>query len=210
MWTHEGVELRRALANQFRYGFETAAGRLKAFNARVVPELHKLMRSLVPEPDLVDPKGDALAIPMPTITPVSRMLVLDLESSKWSALWSRQLSAKDSGAKMEALIRSEFEPIADELAQLAGRAFHTFSAATLAWSLGACRNIQHALKRRFELLISDQGEASAPNGGAQADHMERIRAQAQRLKDNETLTRHLEHLGQQIETILRSGATGGP
>lgn len=208
VWTHEGVELRRALAGQFARGFETAAGRLKAFHARVVPELHRLMRTLVPEPDLVDPLGEAFAIPMPTVTPVSRMLVLDLEGSRWSAFWSRQLSAKESGAKMEALILSEFGPIADELVELAGRAFHEFSIATISWSLGACRNIQLALKRRFELLLSDHAASqrtAGPDGAqAEAEHAERVRVQAQRLKDNETLTQHLEHLVQQIETLLKA------
>ena len=46
VWTHEGVELRRALANEFRVGFENAAHRLTSFHSRVIPELHKLMRSL--------------------------------------------------------------------------------------------------------------------------------------------------------------------
>jgi hypothetical protein len=211
VWTHEGVELRRALAGQFARGFEMAAQRLKAFHARVAPELHRLMRTLVPEPDLVDPLGEAFAIPMPTVTPVSRMLVLDLDSSRWSALWSRQLSAKESGARMEALILAEFGPVADELVELAGRAFHQFSIATITWSLGACRNIQLALKRRFELLLSDQASGGRPSSGpedakAEAEHAERVRVQAQRLKDNETLTQHLELLVLHIETFFKAEA----
>jgi len=211
VWTHEGVELRRALSGQFARGFDGAAERLRSFHARVVPELHRLMRTLVPEPDLVHPMGEALTIPMPTVTPVSRMLVLDLESSRWSAFWSRQLSAKDSGARMEALILAEFTPIADELVQLAGQAFHEFGLATVSWSLAACRNIQLALKRRFELLLSDhdtaRNGAAGPGGEAGgADQAEHVRAQALRLKDNETLTQHLDHLVQQIEIVLKSEA----
>lgn len=213
VWTHEGVELRRALANEFRYGFEKAAHRLTSFHARIVPELHKLMRSLVPETDLADPGGASLAIPTPTIAPLSRMLVLDLETSRWNLFWSRSPSPEASGARIEELIRSEFAPIADELAGLAERAFHEFSTTTVRWSLGACRNIQHALKRRFEVLLADHDAArravpqSAPGPqAAPSGHADRIRVQAQRLRDTEALTQHLEHLARYIDTILKAEA----
>lgn len=206
VWTHEGVELRRALAYEFRSGFDKAAHRLTSFHARVVPELHKLMNSLVPEPDLVDPHGETLAIPTPTIAPLSRMLVLDLKTSKWwKAFWSRQPSADVSGAKIEALIRAEFAPIADELVQIAGNEFHHFSTTTIRWSFGACRNIQHALKRRLELLMADYDQAQRPESHKSAqDQEDRLRVQAQRLKDNETLTQHLENLAQYIDTVLKT------
>lgn len=202
VWTHEGVELRRALAHEFRREFENSAFRLRSFHARVIPELHKLMRSLVPEPDLADPQGDSLAIPEPTIAPLSRLLVLDLDTSKWSAFWSRQPSSEASGAKIQALIREEFSPIADELAQLAGHAFRDFSATTIRWSFGACRNIQHALKRRLELLMAQAGPL--PQQGPQP--ADAVPTQAQRLKDTEALTRHLDHLAQYIDSIQKAEA----
>jgi len=209
VWTHEGVELRRALAAEFRSGFEKAALRLTSFHARVVPELHKLVRSLVPEPDLVDPRGETLAIPTPTIAPLSRMMVLDLETSRWRAFWSRSPSPDASGAKIEALIRAEFAPIADELAQAAGNEFSHFSTTTIRWSFGACRNIQHALKRRLELLMAEYEQALRPapeQQQAARERENRLGVQAQRLKDNETLTQHLENLAQYIDTVLKSEA----
>jgi len=210
VWTHEGVELRRVLASEFRVGFEKAAHRLTSFHARVVPELHRLMNTLVPEPDLVDPRGETLAIPTPTIAPLGRVLVLDLKSASWwRALWSRQRSPEASGAEIEKLIKAEFAPIADELVQLAGHEFHQFSTTTIRWSFGACRNIQHALKRRVEVLIADYGGAQPPAADAGAPGRDdRIRTQAQRLKDTETLTQHLENLAQYIDTVLKTDAPG--
>lgn len=210
VWTHEGVELRRAMAAGFQLAFEQGALRLTSFHARVVPELHKLVRSVVPEPDLADPGGEALAIPTPAVAPLSRLLVLDLEISKWKAFWKRQPSPDVSGARIEALIRAEFAPIADELVQLAGAEFHRFSTTTIQWSFAACRNIQHALKRRLELLLSDAEngqETVSPEAGREGED-ERIAAQALRLKDNETLTQHLENLAQYIDTALRGEVSG--
>jgi GTP-binding protein EngB required for normal cell division len=205
IWTHEGVELRRALGQEFRQGFEGAALRLTSFHTRVVPELHELMRSLVPQPDLSDPQAQAPSIAMPAVAPLSRMLVLDLDDSRWSAFWSRQASVEASGAKIEALIKSEFAPVAEELVQLAERAFYNFGITTLKWSFGACRNIQHALKRRLELLLSEFEKSRGPeHATAKVVSDEAIRGQAQRLKDNETLTQHLETLGRHIDEFLKA------
>lgn len=212
VWTHEGVALRRALAEAFREGFEKAAWRLTSFHARVVPELHKLMRTLVPAPDLADTGGgEALVIPTPAVTPLSRVLVLELENAGWSAFWSRQPSAESSGAKIEALIRSEFAPIADELVQIAHRSFYDFSTTTIRWSFAACRNIQLALQRRLEHVLAEHDAArrareAAPDSPVQEDFTERIRVQAQRLEDTETLTQHIERLAQQIDAILKNEA----
>jgi hypothetical protein len=206
-WTHEGVELRRSLADAFRRGFEEAAERLTAFHARLIPELFKLMQSIVPAPDLTLPQGDVMAIPMPTGVPLSRMLVVDLDGSRWRAFWSRSAGAEQAGAKIEALIKAEFARVADELAETSGRTFRDFGTTTIRWALGACRNIQHALQRRLDRLVADQN-APGPGGGPSfADLEERIRMQAQRLKDTEALTQHLEFLARDLEQILRAGAS---
>lgn len=207
VWTHEGLELRRALAGDFRNVFEGAAQRLISFHQRFVPELHRMMRSLVPETDLTAPAGDIPSLPTPTISPLSRMLVLDLDEAKWSLFWSRQSSAETSGAKIERLIRSEFTPIADELVQLAGNAFKSFGVSTIRWSFSACRNIQHALKRRLEVLLAEYEAAQAPSPGRVApDDANLISVQTQRLGDNEALTSHLVSLGRELDQILRNKA----
>lgn len=211
VWTHEGVELRRALAGAFHEGFRNAAERLTSFHARVAPELHKLTASMMPDSALSDPHGPTLSIAEPTIAPLSRLVALDLDTSRWRLFWSRQPSPEASGARIEALIRAEFSPVADELVQLAENAFHEFSATTITWSFGACRNIQHALRRRLEFLRAEYEEtrraAVSPESAQRAtETAERLRAQDQRVKDNQTLTRHLEHLIQYMDKVLHEEA----
>jgi uncharacterized damage-inducible protein DinB len=138
-------------------------------------------------------------------------MALDLDNSRWSLFWSRNPSPQISGSKIEALIKSEFASVADELVHLAGVAFHHFSTTTIKWSFGACRNIQHALQRRLDRVREDyeltRREAFPPESQHVAnERANRIRAQAQRVKDNETLTQHLEHLIQYIDTVLKSEA----
>jgi hypothetical protein len=129
------------------------------------------------------------------------MLVLDLDRSRWQAFWKRSASADQAGAKIEALIRSEFAGVADELATSAGRTFHDFASTTIGWALGACRNIQLALQRRLDRLLQEEGHPE--NTPSRVD--ERISAQAQRLKDTEALTEHLELLAREIEGIFKPG-----
>ncbi|MGE5266790.1 MAG: dynamin family protein, partial [Deltaproteobacteria bacterium] len=145
-WTHEGIEVRRALSDAFRAGFEEASQRMLAYHVHLIPELFKLLQTVVPAPDIPVPQLKSLSIPVPTSIPLSRMLVLDLDRSRWQAFWKRASSADQAGAKIEALIRSEFAGVADELAASAGRTFQDFASTTIAWALGACRNIQLALQ----------------------------------------------------------------
>jgi signal recognition particle receptor subunit beta len=200
-WTHEGIEVRRALSDSFRAGFEDASKRMLAYHAHLIPELFKLLQTVVPAPDIPVPQLKSLSIPVPASIPLSRMLVLDLDRSRWQAFWKRAASADQAGAKIEALIRSEFAGVADELAASAGRTFHDFASTTISWALGACRNIQLALQRRLDRLLQEDGHPD--NTPSRVD--ERISAQAQRLKDTEALTQHLDNLAREIERIFKPG-----
>lgn len=199
-WTHEGLELRRAMADAFRSGFAQSSERMLSFQARLIPELFKLLQTVVPEPELPIPRNRPMAIPPPAGMPLSRMLVLDLDRPRWQAFWKRASSTEQAGAKIENLIKTEFGEVADELVASAGRTLHEFSRTTIGWALGACRNIQGALKRRLDRLLE---EDSAPNGKPSRQE-ERIAAQVQRLKDTEALTRHLENLAGDLERMVQS------
>ncbi len=200
-WTHEGFDLRRALAESFRTGFGEASERLLTFHARLIPELFKLLQTVVPAPEIPIPQSKSLTIPIPAGMPLSRMLVIDLDRSRWQAFWNRAASADQAGAKIEALIKAEFSAVADELAASAGRTFQDFAATTIGWALGACRNIQQALQRRIDRLLEEDGLHNATSSKTD----ERIALQAQRLKDTEALTQHLEFLARDVEQIFKGG-----
>ncbi|MGA7117333.1 MAG: hypothetical protein WBY12_09085, partial [Hyphomicrobium sp.] len=175
--------------------------RLLGFNARLIPELFKLLQTVVPAPQIPVPQQHGLSIPVPASLPLSRMLVLDLDRSRWQAFWNRSASAEQAGAKIEALIKAEFSQVADELAASAARTFHDFATTTIGWALGACRNIQQALQRRLDRLMQEDGVQD----GLTTRFDERITAQAQRLKDTEALTQYLEYLARDVEQIFRPG-----
>lgn len=211
VWTHEGVELRRALAATFNQGFQLAASRLMSFHARVAPELRRLMEMLAPDARLPDPHEQTLAIPTPSIAPLSRFIALDLDRSWWSAFWSRQTSAETSGAKIEALIKAEFTPITEELLYVTEGAFQDFSTRTIKWSFGACRNLLYALERRPQAVRPEPGDSRRPVSGwdgAQStqERGSNVELQKKRVQYNEALTQNLEHLTRYIDTVLQSEA----
>jgi GTP-binding protein EngB required for normal cell division len=205
VWTHEGVELRRALAHVFGQGFQQAAARLMSFHARVAPELRRLMDMLAPDARIADPHGETLAIPVPSIAPLSRLISLDLDRSWWSAFWSRQTSVETSGAKIEALIRAEFSPITEELLYVTEAAFQDFSTRTIKWSFGACRNLLHALERRPRQVQTEYADGRRLGDGAQVaqERAASLDFQRQRLQYNEALTQNLEHLTRYVDTVLQ-------
>jgi hypothetical protein len=163
--------------------------------------LFKLLQTVVPAPEIPIPQSKSLTIPIPAGMPLSRMLVIDLDRSRWQAFWNRAASADQAGAKIEALIKAEFSAVADELAASAGRTFQDFAATTIGWALGACRNIQQALQRRIDRLLEEDGLHNATSSKTD----ERIALQAQRLKDTEALTQHLEFLARDVEQIFKGG-----
>lgn len=208
-WTHEGFELRRALADAFRKEFKLSSERILEFHRRLIPELFKLLQTVVPTSELVAPLNKISEIPVPNSAPLSRMLVLDLDQSRWQIFWKRSTTAEQAGARIETLIKSEFSMVAEELAQSCGRAFHEFGAATVGWALGACRNIQHALQRlREHLLEEEQRALSKDTADGSGPYDRRILEQAQRLKDTEALTSHLDSLARELEGFLKPGASG--
>ena len=80
IWTHEGVDLRRRLADVFMAGFERAAARVLEFQTRVAPELHEVLRLVAPGAPMPSvPERRMPEIPTPNVSPLSRFVALDLD-----------------------------------------------------------------------------------------------------------------------------------
>jgi hypothetical protein len=208
VWTHEGVELRRRLATTFMEGFNRAAARVLEFQGRVAPELRQLMGIIAPEIPLpTEPEKSALDIQSPSVAALSRFVALDLDGSWWSAFWKRRSSPTLYGNQVEELIRSEFQPVAEELVETAQRTLGSYAATTTKWSFGLCLNIVQGIQRRRELLVR-RGEgktngAAAPSTNAVLEHKEQERALAERLERCGTLSRQLESISRALGTSIR-------
>ncbi len=195
-WTLEGVALRRALAAEFKGCFDRAAARVLELQAKVAPELARLMRLIAPEiPMPAEPESRLLLFPSPSMAALSRFVALDIEDSWWSSLWKGRTSPGDYGEQIESLIRAEFQPVADELVGTAERVLHAYATTSSKWSFGLCVNIIQAVTRRRMQLLAKLGPQkggaalNAADPGADhrqqtllADRLKRIRAVSHQLE----------------------------
>ncbi len=196
-WTHEGVELRRNLAEIFARSFDRAVARIVSFQARVAPELHRLMGLLAPEmPKPLEPDRSLLEVPLPNVAALSRFVALDLDGTWWTGLWKRRESPVVYGEKIEALIKSEFQSVVDELVQTAEAALRGYAATTTRWSFGLCINIVQAVKRRRDQMAlhrsSVERNAAASSEEAAREHQAQAEQLVARLQQCQALHRRLD------------------
>jgi signal recognition particle receptor subunit beta len=198
-WTHEGVELRRTLAEVFAKRFGHAAGRIVAFQNRVSPELHRLMGLLEPQtPRPAEPNKSALEIPLPNVAALSRFVALDLDGAWWAGFWKRRDGPEAYGNQIEALIKSEFQAVVDELVQTADATLRGYAATTTKWSFGLCMNIVQAVKRRRQDMAAHSASAQQTTAAsAQAAETQRQKHAGQideRLRLCQALNGRLEQI----------------
>jgi hypothetical protein len=206
IWTHEGVELRRRLAAVFQSGFERAATRVLEFQARVAPELHELLRLVAPGASVpTAPEGRKLEIPTPTVAPLSRFVALDLDGSWWSAFLRGRPSPAACGAQIESLIKSEFQPVVDDLVASAEWALSGYCATTTKWSFGICINIVQALERRREQLARSYNSLKGNGEGTNLETSQERPAQVRLLTERVQLCGALSH---QLDIITRDITRG--
>lgn len=202
-WTHEGVDLRRALADMFADRFHRAASRIVTFQAKVAPDLNRLVRIVAPDmtrPSEPDPR--AIDIPMPNVAALSRVVCLDLDSSWWSGFWGRRNAPDAYGDQIEAMIRSEFQPVVDELVQTADDALRAYVTTATRWSFGLCLNIVQAVKRQRDQMAK-QREA-AEHAATDEDRQ----ALEETIKSLNERVRLCQGLARELNTIYSELANG--
>jgi Dynamin family len=213
-WTHEGVDLRRNLANIFTKSFDRAVARVVDFQARVAPELHRLMGLVAPEiPRPAEPGRDVLEIPLPDVAALSRFVALDLDSSWWSGLWKRRASPVSYGDQIEALIKFEFHSVVDELVQTAEVALRGYAATTTRWSFGLCVNIVQAVKRRRNQMAAHRSSAERAGGGtqeAEAEHEQQVAQLGASLQQCQALQRRLDVIFNELGAGLHPQSSAAP
>jgi ElaB/YqjD/DUF883 family membrane-anchored ribosome-binding protein len=209
-WTHEGVELRRALADVFGKSFNRAVARVLDFQARVAPELHRLMGLVAPDmPQPAAPGRDGLDIPMPNVSALSRFVALDLDKSWWRGVWGRREAPVAYGNQIEALIKSEFQSVVDELVQTAENVLNSYAATTTKWSFGLCVNIVQAVKRGREQMAQHRNTVERAAGGAGGQEAEfqneqRLKGLRQQMQQCEGLRLRLDSITDELGTGLKA------
>ena len=156
------------MAAEFKDCFDVAAARVLELQGKVAPELARLMSLIAPEMAMpAEPEKGLLLIPPPSMAALSRFVALDIEESWWSSLWKGRTSVSVYGEQIESLIKTEFQPVADGLAETAERVLTTYAMTSSKWSFGLCVNIIQAVtRRRVQLIGKLGGDVRVPAAGS--------------------------------------------
>jgi hypothetical protein len=150
-----------------------------------------------------EPEKRLLLIAPPSMAALSRFVALDIEDSWWTSLWKGRTSVSAYGEQIESLIKTEFQPVADGLAETAERVLTSYATTSSKWSFGLCVNIIQAVTRRRVELIGKLGSDDR-TAAADIDRAPERKQQAQSLTDRLKRCGALNH---QLEIIVHDLGT---
>lgn len=207
-WRCQADGLRRRLGDAFVAGFNGAADRLLNLQARVSPELHQLMSMIVPgTAPPREPDAQSFPMPEPSLSSLSTTVVLDLETSWWSAFLMRSPSPEQRGDEVAALICSEFGNVIEDLIDKAEMALLGYGTTMTKWSFGVCNAIIEALRRRREELRAVyDGLTAEAESTATPESVSRL------IRDISTLRGQLGEaasIGQRLDEVIAQLRSGG-
>ena len=149
-----------------------------------------------------------LLIPPPSMAALSRFVALDIEELWWSQLWKGRTSVSAYGEQIESLIRTEFQPVADGLAETAERVLTTYAMTSSKWSFGLCVNIIQAVTRLRVQLIGKLGGNERGPAARSSDQAPESLQQSQSLKHRLKRCGALSHQFESSRMISARACTG--
>ncbi len=118
-WRCDTVPLRNAMEEHVLQTFWEMGKLLIETERGVTPELKRMLKEALPG---IDPRLTPTSLLnfnlTPSLTPLSKAVVFDLEDKWWQAWWRRAQSAGENAQKVQELVIAEFSPVAADLAQL--------------------------------------------------------------------------------------------
>jgi Dynamin family len=132
IWQCETSRLRRSLEESFVAGYRAAADEISRLQAQVFPQLQQLLSRYDPrwrrgEDTAVGP----LAAELPSLGALSQIVALDLEEPWLRRWWAGDSSRQGQIAKLDKVIKQEFQPIVNSLVNTAHASLKRWQASAL-------------------------------------------------------------------------------
>jgi hypothetical protein len=170
IWQCDPSRLRRNLEESFIAAYRAAADEISRLQAQVFPQLQQLLKRHDPRWRGTEDTGGSVAAGLPSLGALSQVVALDLEESRWR-WWASDFSRQGQIAKLDKLIRQEFQPIVDALVNAAHASLKSWQASALQKSthihVGLVEFLQEQNRaRRSRALIAPQARgpsAELPN-----------------------------------------------
>lgn len=115
-WRCNAVPLKNALEEHVLHTFWEVGKLLIDTERQAAPEIRRMLREAVPDIDPNLRPTSLLNFNMtPSLAPLGKAVVFDLEDKWWQAWWRRAHSAEEKATKIQELVIAEFTPVALEL-----------------------------------------------------------------------------------------------
>jgi hypothetical protein len=120
VWRSDSTLLRQSLEEEFIKSYREAEQEIAKLESNVFPKLKLLLARYRPDWQALDhAETDAGSAELPPLTALGKAVALDLGEPWWKHWWTRDRNFEGQVAELDSLIRREFYPIVDELAQSA-------------------------------------------------------------------------------------------
>jgi hypothetical protein len=120
VWRCDATLLRQSLEEEFVKSYREAEQEIGKLESHVFPKLKLLLARYRPDWRALDEAGtEGSPADLPPLTALSKVVALDLGEPWWKHWWTRDRNFEGQVTELDGLIRREFYPIVDELAQAA-------------------------------------------------------------------------------------------
>jgi Dynamin family len=129
-WKCDATLLRQQLEECFIAQYRVAEQEIGKLESHIFPKLKELLHRYHPQWQLGDDGGEVANAELPLLSALSEVVALDLGEPWWKNWWTRR-NGEEQVAELNRLIRNEFYPITEALAQAARSHLEARQAATL-------------------------------------------------------------------------------
>lgn len=177
-WQCDGWQLRNSLEADVVRMVRKVDSLLETVQRNSIPELHELLRKAV-----LDTNTALTTVPVmqfnlsPTLSPLSRAVVFDLDDSWWALWWGRGQSAEENARKIEELVIGEFGPVAADLSGLVEADLQKLAlAATRSFFTRALDVVHAAIDREEESIATTRELLSYAQDASRGTQQQRHRS----------------------------------
>jgi len=204
VWRSDATLLRQNLEEYFVKSYREAEQEIGRLEQHIFPKLKQLLGRYRPQWDPSDDYANEMAADLPQLTALSKVVALDLGEPWWKHWWTRDRSADGQVAELDALIRREFYPIVEELAEGAREHLKVRQASTLQEANMVYLGLVELLKEQSRARL--ERTRALITGGDMPISPELQRGRDARAAELKTQIAKMEQLVQRLEAIEQTWA----
>jgi hypothetical protein len=204
VWRSDATLLRQNLEEYFVKSYREAEQEIGRLESHIFPKLKQLLGRYRPQWGQPDDYVNDVTAELPQLSALSKVVALDLGEPWWKHWWTRDRSADGQVAELDALIRREFYPIVEELADAARQHLKVRQASSLQEANMVYLGLVELLKEQSRARL--ERTRALITGGDVPLSPEAQRARDTRTAELKTQIAKMEQLVQRLEGIEQTWA----